>query len=57
MSKWITCGSFDNPKTAKSYARFSSKLDYTTQEEAENEAQLWRNENRYAFVWVEKVGR
>lgn len=56
MSKWIACGAFENPKRAKSYARFSSKLDYATQEEAEEEAQRWRNENRYAFVWVEKVG-
>ena len=57
MNKWIACGSFDNPKRAKSYARFSSKVDYLTQEEAEAEAQQWRTENRYKFIWVEKVGK
>ena len=57
MSKWIACGAFENPQRAKNYARFSSKLDYTTQEEAEAEAQQWRNENRYAFIWVERVGK
>ena len=57
MSKWIACGSATNPKTSREYLRFSSKLDYATQEEAEAEAQQWRNENRYTFIWVEKVGR
>lgn len=56
MTKWITCGSFENPKRAKSYARFSSREDYQTQEEAEALAQEWRKEERYAFIWVEKVG-
>lgn len=57
MSKWIACGTFENPQKAKSYARFSSKLDYATQEEAEAEAQRWRDEQRYAFIWVERIGK
>jgi hypothetical protein len=56
MSKWIACGSVSNPKKSKEFIKFYSKLDYATQEEAEGEAQLWRDENRYAFIWVEKVG-
>lgn len=55
--KWITCGSVTNPKTSREFVRFSSKLDYATQEEAEREAQKWREENRYAFIWVEKAGK
>jgi hypothetical protein len=55
MSKWIACGSFENPKKARSYARFSSKEDYATREQAEREAQQWQNEKRYAFVWIEEV--
>jgi hypothetical protein len=57
VSKWVACGSFENPKKARQFAQFSSKLDYATQEEAEEEAQQWRTENRYSFIWVEKVGR
>jgi hypothetical protein len=56
MSKWIACGSPTNPKRSKEFIRFSSKLDYATQEEAEEEAQRWRKENRYAYIWVERVG-
>lgn len=55
--KWITCGSVTNPKTSREFIMFYSKLDYATQEEAEAEAQLWRNENRYKFIWVERVGK
>lgn len=57
MSKWITCGSVTNPKTSREFIKFYSKLDYTTQEEAEAEAQQWRNENRYKFIWVERIGK
>ena len=55
MSKWIACGSFQNPKKARSYARFSSKDSHATKEQAEQEAQKWRNENRYAFIWIEET--
>lgn len=57
MSKWIACGAFDNPRKAREYARFSSKVDYLTEEEAKAEAEAWRVENRYPFTWIEKVGR
>ena len=56
MAKWITCGAFQNPKTAREYARFSSKEDYATEEQAQQLAQQWKEEKRYAFIWVEKVG-
>lgn len=57
MSKWITCGAFQNPKKAREYARFSSKEDYATEEEAQSLAEQWQEEKRYPFIWVEKVGR
>lgn len=57
MAKWITCGAFENPKKARSFARFSSKENYATEEEAEALADQWRKENRYSYIWVEKVGR
>lgn len=56
MVKWIACGSVTNPKTSREYLRFSSRLNYATQKEAESEAQRWREEKRYEFIWVEKVG-
>jgi len=55
MSKWIACGAFSNPKRAVNYIRFSSKVDWQTEEEAQNEAKLWEEEKRYSFIWVEKV--
>jgi len=57
MSKWIACGAVTNPKTSREFLRFESKRDYITQEEAEIEAQQWRKDNLYPFVWVEKVER
>ena len=55
MTKWIACGSVTNPKTSREFIKFYSKLDYATQEEAEEEAQKWREEVRYSFIWVEKT--
>ena len=52
--KYIVYGSFENPKTAKSYARFSSP-DFLTKEEAEAEAQLWKSTRTYTYQWVEEV--
>ena len=57
MSKWIACGSVTNPKTSREFIRFYSKLDYATEAEAKAEADKWKEENRYAFIWVEKVGK
>lgn len=57
MSKWIACGSFSNPKKAREYARFSSKDLHDTEELAQLEMQAWQKENRYPFLWVEKVGK
>lgn len=54
MNKWVACGSFSNPKRSKEFVRFSSKVSYSTKEEAESEANQWRNEKRYAFIWVEE---
>ena len=54
MSKWIVCGSFADPKRAKEYIKFTSKLDYDTQERAEREAQAWRDRERYKFIWTEE---
>ena len=56
MSKWIACGSFSNPKRARDYIRFYSKVDWQTEKEAQNEAKIWEKEKRYQFIWVEKVG-
>ena len=55
ISKWVACGSFSNPKKAREYARFSSKEAHATQEEAEREAQQWKEEGRYSFIWVERT--
>lgn len=57
MPKWITCGAFDNPKTAKEYIRFYSKEDFPTEERAEKMAQEWKEEKRYPFIWVERIGK
>jgi len=51
--KYTVCGSFENPKTAKSYARFSSKSDYATAQEAQALADEWTEEKRYAWIWIE----
>ena len=51
--KWIACGSFQNPKKAKQFVRFSSQEEFATQEEAEQLAQEWKEEGRYTFVWTE----
>jgi len=52
--KYTVNGSFDNPKTARQYARFSSKLDYETFQEAQIEADKWTEEKRYAWIWIEE---
>jgi hypothetical protein len=57
MAKWITCGSVSNPKKAREYIRFYSKQDWESEQEAQQEAQRWQEENRYPFIWVEKVGK
>jgi BMFP domain-containing protein YqiC len=51
--KYTVHGSFENPSKAKSYARFSS-LDFTTREEAEAEAQLWKSTRTYTYQWIEE---
>jgi hypothetical protein len=51
--KYTVCGSFENPKTAKSYARFSSKSDYATAQEAQWVLEEWEAEKRYAWTWIE----
>lgn len=52
--KYTVHGSFENPNKAKQYARFSSKLDYTTEDEAIKELEKWTQEARYEFVWIEE---
>lgn len=52
--KYTVHGSFENPKRAKSYARFTSKEDYATREEAEALASQWKSERDYAFIWIEE---
>ena len=54
MSKWVACGSVNNPKRVREYICFYSKTDWQTEEEAQNEAKLWEEEKRYQFIWVEK---
>jgi hypothetical protein len=56
MSKWITCGSFKTRRRLRVTLDFPREEDYQTQEEVEALAQEWRKEERYAFIWVEKVG-
>ena len=51
--KYTVHGSFENPQRAKSYARFSSKLDYETEQEAQWELEKWTEEKRYAWMWIE----
>jgi len=55
MSRWIACGAISNTNRAVNYIRFSSKVNWQTEEEAQNEAKLWEEEKRYSFIWVEKV--
>ncbi len=57
MSKWVACGSVSNPKKSREYLRFYSKQDHATEEEANAEAQKWREEKRYPFIWVERIGK
>ena len=54
MPKFTVHGSFEDPKKAKSYARFTSKEDYATREEAEALVLNWKSERDYAFVWIEE---
>ena len=54
MAKYTVHGSFEDPKRAKSYARFSSKEDYATREEAEALASQWKSERDYTFIWIEE---
>ena len=46
-------GSYENPKRAKTYARFTSKEDYATREEAEAVVQQWKTQRDYTFIWIE----
>jgi len=55
MAKYTVHGSFENPKTAKSYARFTSKEDYATAQEAQWVLDEWTREKRYAWMWIEEV--
>jgi hypothetical protein len=54
MPKYTVHGSFENPKTAKSYARFTSKEDYATAQEAQWELERWTEEKRYSWIWIEE---
>lgn len=51
--KFTVHGAYENPKKAKSYARFTSKLDYATIEEAQALAEAWKVERDYPFIWIE----
>ena len=53
--KYIVCGAFDNPNKANNYARFSSKLDYATEDDAMKELERWTAEAKYEFIWIEEV--
>ena len=53
--KYTVHGSFENPKKAKSYARFSSLLDYPTAQEAQLLANEWTEGKRYAWIWIEEA--
>jgi hypothetical protein len=46
-------GAYENPKKAKQYARFTSRLDYQTREEAEALAEAWKVERDYPYIWIE----
>jgi hypothetical protein len=48
-------GSYENPKRAKTYARFTSKEDYATREEAEALVKQWQTVRDYGYVWIEEV--
>lgn len=54
MAKYTVHGSFEDPKRAKSYARFSSKEDYATAQEAQWVLEEWTREKRYAWIWIEE---
>ena len=53
--KYTVCGSFENPNRAKNYARFSSKLDYATEDEAVEELERWTAEARYPHIWIQET--
>ena len=55
MPKYTVHGSFENPKTAKSYARFTSKEDYATAQEAQRVLDEWTQDKRYAWMWIEEA--
>lgn len=57
MNKFTVHGSFEDPKRAKSYARFTSKEDYATEEGAIKELEKWTQEARYEFIWIEEAKR
>jgi len=52
--EYVVHGSFENPRRAKNYARFSSP-NFSTKAEAEAEAQLWKSTRTYTFQWIEEV--
>lgn len=54
MPKFTVHGSFEDPKRAKSYVRFSSLLDYPTREGAEAMLAIWKRERDYTFLWIEE---
>jgi len=53
--KYTVHGSFENPNKVKQYARFSSKLDYATEDEATKELEKWTQEAKYEFIWIEET--
>ncbi len=57
MKKYTVHGAYENPKRARSYARFSSRLDYNTREEAEKLLKEWKSERDYPYMWIEEAGK
>jgi hypothetical protein len=50
--RYEICGSFENPKKAKQYARFSAIA--STMEEANEKAREWEECKRYPYIWIEQ---
>ena len=53
--KYVVHGSFENPNKAKQYARFSSKEDFATMDEAEKELDKWTSSAKYPYIWIEGI--
>ena len=57
MKKYTVHGAYDDPKRARQYARFSSRLDYATREEAEVVLEEWKVTRDFPYLWIEEVGK